>query len=653
MYQFNHQTSRRLVRTGCAALALVLSVGAVPFLRGFAAEENEKVSSTDMAFPDGKSVLAADNSFSDNGSDSPKTYAANIVESGSCGDGLMYVIDSEGTLTISGTGAIQDYAFEYKTNFSSVVFDDDCLITAIGKSAFYRCSNLQSITIPESVTAIGDEAFYLCTKLQSITIPSTVTSFGLFIFSQCSALETATLCEGVATTGQYMFENCGHLSSVTLPSTMKTIQYWAFSGCGSLTSITFPDGLEKIGDSSFTMCTGLSSVSVPGSVTTIGNGSFMDCSGLTSLTIEDGVTSIEGSAFLRCNKLTSVTIPGSVEVIHYDAFRSCTGLASLTVSDGVVRIRNGAFWNCPKLTSLTLPDSVTTLERDAFRACTGLTSVVIPDSVTSIGTDVLGDCPDLTSVTIPCGLTVGDTPNITLDESKKATGYFSDAFVTLSHGNHWDVATTATCTQSGIESRVCTVCGAIESEEVGPLGHDWGDWKVTALPTGDEAGRETRVCRRDESHTQSRGLRYAFTSDQYQWTKGSKNGLTVAVRNVAEDGDDSTTIDRFHAVYVDDGECTDFTKKKGSVILTLSPGSLKDLSVGEHTVKVEFKIGDTVIPVEHSFTVVEPAAVPSPGTGESGAASVVCVALMLLAAYGAVYALFSRRTLCSGASEEA
>ena len=658
-----------------------MTVGAVPFLMSHAAE-GEAVTPSDIAAKNDVVSPADASARSITGTAEPNQYMTGIVESGSCGDGVTYTIDSEGTMVISGSGTIADRAFDWKDNFSRVVFADGSNITGIGiqafgyckklssfafpenvtvieadmffgcsgltsvdipqgvtkigKSAFYGCTSLKSVDIPEGVTTIGSEAFSL-SAVTTVTIPSTVTSIESFAFRSCKNLETVVFQEGVTDTGEYMFQECTALKNVTFPSTMKTIGYWAFSHCTSLTSLNLPDGLTTIGNNSFIGCTGLTSVTIPGSVTKLGDGAFMNCKGLTSLTIEDGVPAIGSTAFQHCESLTSVTIPGSVKTINYDAFRSCLNMKSVTISEGVKTIRNGAFWNCSSLTSLTIADSVTTIERDAFRQCPGLTSVIMPDSVTSIGTKVLGECENLTSVTIPCGLTVTERNPVTLDENSKATGYFTNATVILSH--NWEVSsTTATCTQSGIENLKCSVCDEEGTRDADALGHRWGEWEVT------EAGVETCTCQNDASHTQTRGVKYAFTSDAYQWTAGSKDGMTVIVKNVAEDGDDTTTFDRFRNVYVDGVALTrdkEYTADPGSVKITLSADYLQSRGTGVHTIRIEL----TVASLEHPFTIVKPYSGPSsPATGESGMMTTFCMALMLIASYGVVFARKRKQT---------
>ena len=253
-------------------------------------------------------------------------------------DNLTWKLDADGTMTISGTGAMKDY--DYSANQSPV----------------YCNSKVKKVVIEDGVTSIGDSAFESCNTLISITIPDGVTSIGEY----------------------------------------------AFCNCTSLTSITIPDGVTSIGESAFYGCNSLTSITIPGSVTSIENGTFYNCSSLTDIVIPNSVTSIGYAAFYGCNSLTSITIPGSVTSIESSTFYGCNSLTSITIPDSVTSIGYAAFNSCGSLTSITIPDSVTSIGRYAFQNCSSLTSVTIPDSVTSIGDFAFSDCTSLTAISLSC-----------------------------------------------------------------------------------------------------------------------------------------------------------------------------------------------------------------------------------------------------------
>ncbi|MBP5366572.1 MAG: leucine-rich repeat domain-containing protein [Bacteroidales bacterium] len=300
----------------------------------------------------------------------------------------------------------------------------------------------ESVTDPDdnsvnySVTSIGGSAFYGCSSLTSVTIPNSVTSIGRSAFESCSGLTSVTIGNSVISIGEEAFWNCSGLTSVTIGNSVTSIGSYAFHGCSGLTSVTFGNSVTSIGEWAFSMCSGLTTVTIPNSVTSIGSGAF-DCNKLTKINVErnntkyvfeegallnkdkttivcypagktettytipENVTSIGGGAFSDCSVLTSVCIPNSVKNIGEYAFYCCNGLTSVTIGNSVTSIGERAFHGCSGLTSVTIPNSVTSIGSAAFWNCSGLTSVSIPNSVTNIGDCAFWDCSGLTSVTIP------------------------------------------------------------------------------------------------------------------------------------------------------------------------------------------------------------------------------------------------------------
>ena len=180
------------------------------------------------------------------------------------------------------------------------------------------------------MTSIGERAFWDCSGLTSITIPNSVTSIGEFAFSGCSSLTSITIPNSMTSIGQNAFYNCSGLTSITIPNSVTSIGSSAFSGCSGLTSVTIPNSVTSIGGYAFSRCTSLTSVTIPNSVKSIEQNAFYGCSGLTSITIPNSVTSIEKYAFYGCSGLNSVTIPSSVTSIGDYAFYDCSSLTSIT-----------------------------------------------------------------------------------------------------------------------------------------------------------------------------------------------------------------------------------------------------------------------------------------------------------------------------------
>lgn len=253
-------------------------------------------------------------------------------------------------------------------------------VTSIGEVAFFNCSSLTSVTIPDSVTSIARSAFGGCSSLTSVSIPDSVISIGASAFSDCSSLANVTIPDSVTSIEASAFYDCSSLTNVTIPDSVTSIGDAVFAACSSLTSMAFPDGITSVGAHEFEGCSSLTSVTIPDSVTSIGEWAFGYCNSLTNVTIPDGVTSIDTCAFFSCSILPGVTIPNSATSIGSAAFAGCDSLTSVTIPDTFTSIVDGAFSSCDSLTSVTIPNSVTSIGLRAFFDCNKLTDVYFSGS---------------------------------------------------------------------------------------------------------------------------------------------------------------------------------------------------------------------------------------------------------------------------------
>ena len=316
--------------------------------------------------------------------------------------------------------------FENPSQINSVSLPDS--LREIGWSAFENCDSLTSITIPDSVTDIGSSAFKYCSSLTSITIPDSVTSIGESTFRGCDSLTSITL----PFIGKSVFETEASESTrfdyifvysffyepdVAVPASLRNVTITggqifsrAFSGCDSLTSISIPNSVTEIGSSAFSGCDSLTSISIPNSVTSIGESAFEDCGSLTSITTPDSVTSIGSSAFSGCSSLEIVTIGDSVTYIGRYAFKDCDNLTTIyynaksvdDLSNYAVFPSAGTVWSG---ITVMIGDAVEKIPANLFRDCDNLSIVTIGDSVTDIGSCAFYGCDSLTSITIPDSVT--------------------------------------------------------------------------------------------------------------------------------------------------------------------------------------------------------------------------------------------------------
>lgn len=334
-------------------------------------------------------------------------------------------------------------------------------VSSIGNSAFNGCSNLSSVSIPNSVTYIGPAAFASCTSLEKFIIPNNVKKIDNFAF-EYSGITSIEIPNSVDSLGLYVFFNCIKLESLVVGSGLKNID--GFSGCEKLSSITFSEGVETIGDYAFSGCKSLKKVIVPNSVQSICTSAFDYCTSLMTVYIGDGVNSIGEMAFAFCKDLKDIYISsekGASAPWSNTFDNSYIQYATLHVPENLIpKYKENDVWNSfekiidwdgsinyesdPSVVygfpveinglwytlisklhqaeivgepsgqlytgDIVIPDhitydnieyTVTRIGTYAFAQCMGLTSVSIPNSVTIICSGAFYGCINLEKIDIP------------------------------------------------------------------------------------------------------------------------------------------------------------------------------------------------------------------------------------------------------------
>lgn len=391
---------------------------------------------------------------------------AKVVTSGSCGEKVTYVLDSDGVLTISGSGDMKSpalsglfpwFADDCGLDIKSVVIENG--VTGIGDLAFEGCSNLISVEIPESMESIGYWAFDGCENMNAVYISN--------IESWCS-ISFGPENSNPLSCAHNLYLNKRLVEELIIPDSVEKIESWAFAGCSSLKSIEIPDSVTYIGEYAFLGCSGVKKMEIPNSIQGmgIGGGAFISCGGLVSVKLPDGLTYIMTDTFNGCCSLVNIDIPDSVIQISDFAFSGCSSLANIKILnpdcsiydfDSTIPSNTTIFGydnstaqayaekysrkfislgeapeepaevlsgNCGKygsnVTFVLDSDGILTISGSGDMCDYGITdktgapwvdyrdkikSVVIMDGVTRIGMSAFGDCQNLISVKIPIGLT--------------------------------------------------------------------------------------------------------------------------------------------------------------------------------------------------------------------------------------------------------
>lgn len=312
----------------------------------------------------------------------------------------------------------------------------------------YIISMPNKVVINEGISNISNYAFYNCTSLEEITIPNTVTSIDFDALAK-TRIKKLNIPNSVTTIDDCAFWGNPSLSEVTLSENLKSLGVNAFQQCTALTEIEIPEGISKIGQWCFLGCTNLAKIYIPKSVTLIEGWAFLDCNKLKTIyfggtkadfeniTVESqvvGNTSSNPSAcistakkYYQCSKYGNykyyvpedvanectvynysgtksiVVIPSSMNGHKVNTlentFAGNTNLEAVTIPNSVKNI-NGAFEGCSNLTSIIMPSSLETIGSNTFNCAYNLSNVEIPNTVTSIGANCFAGC-NMESIKIP------------------------------------------------------------------------------------------------------------------------------------------------------------------------------------------------------------------------------------------------------------
>ena len=315
--------------------------------------------------------------------------SVNAQTSGDCGDNATWSYEST-TLTISGTGAMDDYAYgeapwnAYAGEMTSLVIESG--ITSVGNNAFAGCEKLNTVQYPATgFTSIGDYAFTGC-KVKYVSLPHTLITLGEGAFSGCQT-KSASIPGSVKKIGDYAFNGC-KLQGVSIYEGVEEIGEDAFCNNANLTSINLNEGLRTLRLGAFTSCTALSEIMLPASLETIEGAVFFDCSALSSIGIDEAnpyFVTKDGILYSRDLKrficlpsgmpVEDFTIPESVETM--EAY-CCSGHASLV--------------------TVIVPKNVTTIGENAFSYCPNMIGCVIEENVDSIGQTIFAGCEKMENV---------------------------------------------------------------------------------------------------------------------------------------------------------------------------------------------------------------------------------------------------------------
>ena len=253
----------------------------------------------------------------------------NVTSVGKYAFFYCYCLD---TVSLGNISTIQPYTFAGCKNLSSITIPSS--VQEINIKAFTSCDSLKTITLNSnkivSANYDRDTGFksIFGAQVEKYFIGTGAERIGNYAFYNCSNITTITLPESITAIGEGAFGYCSKMSSFSLPNHVNEIGPWAFNSCVNLPTITFPETVTSIGEGAFHKCKQITSIVLPVAITTIEDKAFEACTNLCHVSLSDSTISIGNYAFNECYKLHRITIPEKVRSIGYYAFWS-TGLDSI------------------------------------------------------------------------------------------------------------------------------------------------------------------------------------------------------------------------------------------------------------------------------------------------------------------------------------
>ena len=341
-----------------------------------------------------------------------------ILASGNCGaegDGsnVTWVLTTDGTLILSGTGAVAAYDSRKDTpwgdyNYQILQLEVQKGITSV--SGLCSCYKLREVSLPEGLISLGKLTFMDCWELQEIRLPKSLKTLGEGTFASCFALTEIELPEGLETIGEGFLYHCISLTSVVIPASVTEMGDRPFSGDWALKTVEIKGNVPRLSNYSFHECDALQEVLITGSVGTIGDDAFKELDSLERVQIASGLKTIGASAFWSCDKLTTVSLPDGVTSIGEKAFQNCVSLTTINLPDSITTIGMYAFYGTKLTGPLNIPSSLVSLGNDAFHGCGGITGTLLfPGTLEYISTDAFAGCSGIEEIILPRGvLFIGD-----------------------------------------------------------------------------------------------------------------------------------------------------------------------------------------------------------------------------------------------------
>lgn len=395
-----------------------------------------------------------------------ETAAEPAMETGTCGEDVYWTLDSTGTLTISGTGPMDNWAnlpqipwAGQRGEIRTVIIEEG--VTSVGQAAFSNCTELTEISLPAGLRRIEQSGFSGCTALRKISLPANLEYIGINAFYQCTALTTLHIPAKVSFVAPTAFNACTGLTAFTVAAgnsvysagsdgvLMKSggAVLYRYPPGKPAAAYTVADGVSGIWQNAFANCEKLEELVLPASVQTCETDAFQLIRSLKKLTVYSPALPIDSVKFptglaltvcgypstsaQRCAEKNGYTFVSLGEAEEYLVWTFSEGVLTVSgrgpmpnyspgrtpweskhkqikkviIEEGITSVGQNAFANCTILTEVSLPSSLRRLEQFAFGNCFALSEIILPEGLQYIGDSVFNSCHALKALHIPASVT--------------------------------------------------------------------------------------------------------------------------------------------------------------------------------------------------------------------------------------------------------
>ena len=409
---------------------------------------------------------------------------AEPAKSGACGDALTWEFLPDGTLEISGTGAMYDYMnretapwYPLRKEIKNIVVNEG--LTLIGYNAFANCVNAESVTLPASMSYVRGEAFLDCLKIKDVYI-SNIAAWCYVIFEWPDRYTANPL-----STAENLYIGGVLTRDVVIPEGVGEIRGCAFIGFRSLESVKFPSTIYSIQTEAFVGCSNLKCF-----IMSPANPYFTDVDGVLynkdkstiflypkgrpgdTYEVLPGTRTVGVSAFTN-SSLKHVYLNDGLEFISNYSFSFCDELEEIVIPDSVSDFGEYVFGECPNLRRVVLSSGMSMVQRYLFLR-NSFDYVVIPDSIKAIDYGVFfdgsigdiyygGDADEWAALMANTGY-----GNDSLENARLHLGTLEP------EGHYTATATKPTCTAQGYTTYTCPCGNSYKDDYTDALGHDYG-----------------------------------------------------------------------------------------------------------------------------------------------------------------------------------